>query len=476
MTADEKRWRNEVRRIEAFLLHERLIPDDGGLLMAVSGGVDSMTLLQVLRDLAPRHGWTLALGHVNHGLRGEESDGDEELVRRTAEAYGLAFRSARWPGHREGNLHDAARAYRYERFEDWAEELNCQVVVTAHHADDQAETVLDRLARGAGLRGLCALRERNGKVVRPLIRTTRETILRMASWRDIAYREDSSNRSYHYTRNRLRHEVLPLLESIRPGAAKHLADLAFLAQATQNELEAWTDRDEAATCTKDETRVTVAVGALAELSAIRRYNLWRRIHERLVGESLPSLANVMDLDGALLNQNGTSTLPFGSGLFVERMGTHVVFSTTRRLPTETLRLEPGIPVTLEGWSVTWNEVGEDFDSTSLSFPSGQNDETKTRLCEEGTEWFDRDVISGALVLRSARPGDRLFMDGVGHRAVSDVLREGGIPRGWRQRHPVVVDKDGILSVVGLRRSSRGLISRNTKKLGAIRWKKDAPFG
>lgn len=208
------------------------------LLVAVSGGRDSMVLLDLLRRAGRMQRLELVVAHVHHGLRGSEADDDEAHVRAAARAAGLAFRScavdpeaARRGGSSRGRptLEEAARLERRAALASMATDADCAAIVTAHHAGDQAETVLLRLLRGTGPDGLAAMSERSedGRWLRPLLGVMPERIEAWAARHAIASRVDSSNQDRRFTRNRLRHDWIPgLSETFNPQLLRALCDLA----------------------------------------------------------------------------------------------------------------------------------------------------------------------------------------------------------------------------------------------------------
>jgi tRNA(Ile)-lysidine synthase len=216
----------------------RLVTDEGPLLVAVSGGIDSTVLLHAVAALVPSLGITCVAAHVNHGLRGEESEQDEACVRSLAERLGLVYRVARIDpsAAREGHasrtrptLQEAARRLRYEALRKLANDVGADRIATAHHLDDQAETVLMRLLRGCGPDGLAGIPERSsdGVVIRPMLGVTRAEIVAYAQQHQLAWREDASNEDPKYTRNRLRMEWLPALsEAFNPQLVSRIGDLA----------------------------------------------------------------------------------------------------------------------------------------------------------------------------------------------------------------------------------------------------------
>lgn len=208
------------------------------VLVAVSGGLDSTVLLHALARVAGDAGLKLGVGHVDHGLRGAASEGDRKAVEVQAVALGLACRVAHVAVHvaRESQsnrtqltLQEAARKLRYEALFAMAREMGATRIATAHHLDDQAETVLLRMLRGTSADGLGGIPEcsRDGRVVRPLLSLRRADLERYAVTRRIRWREDASNKDERYARNRLRERFIPALaEAFNPGLVPALGRLA----------------------------------------------------------------------------------------------------------------------------------------------------------------------------------------------------------------------------------------------------------
>ncbi len=195
------------------------------LLVAVSGGADSMALLHVCSVLRERFSFEMFACGVDHGLRAAAKE-ELSLAGDFAERLGVPFtvRSVQVaPG---GNLHARAREQRYAALEEQRAALDCDYVVTAHHAQDRAETVLIRLLSGSGPKGLAVLPVQSGALLRPMIRAQRAQVRAHVERHQIPFREDPSNGDRRFLRARVRHEVLPLLESISPGIIAHLNSLA----------------------------------------------------------------------------------------------------------------------------------------------------------------------------------------------------------------------------------------------------------
>lgn len=226
---------------DALLANRSLLPADVSLVLAVSGGADSMALLHAAALAAPVARWRIHVGHLDHALRPESAD-DAEFVADVARSLDLPVTVRRADvaalARDEGrSIEDAGREARY-RFLDELGAAQSGSIVTAHTADDAAETVLLHLLRGAGPAGVRGIPERRGRIVRPLIGQRRATLRAALDAAGLAYRDDPSNADPAYLRNRVRHELLPLMESLRPGAVEAIARFSAIAAADDALLDA----------------------------------------------------------------------------------------------------------------------------------------------------------------------------------------------------------------------------------------------
>ena len=244
--------RDPVRRVlrEIERAAERLDLRGHTVLAAVSGGLDST----VLADAFVRCAIPVVIGHVNHGLRGAESDADAQAVAALAARLGVPFAAERVAPHalREDTssrdrptLQEAARELRYAALDRIAAQLGADRIATAHHADDQAETVFLRLLRGTGPDGLGGIPETSpdGRIVRPLLRLSRAELERYAAARALAWREDSSNASPDYARNRLRAQLPALARDFNPQWLRAIADLAEAQRRDSEWIRGWVQRE-----------------------------------------------------------------------------------------------------------------------------------------------------------------------------------------------------------------------------------------
>jgi tRNA(Ile)-lysidine synthase len=205
------------KKFVEFLEKEDLLKEDSSVLLAVSGGIDSVVMV----DLFHRAKVNFAIAHCNFQLRGKESDNDEKFVEQLAKKYSVTFFSTKFDTKKFGktnklSIQEAARKLRYEWFEEICKKHNIDSIATAHHLNDSIETFFINLVRGTGIEGLKGIPIKNGRIIRPLIIFTRKKIEAYAKKKKLKFREDSSNKEDVYLRNKIRHQLIPLLNKLNP--------------------------------------------------------------------------------------------------------------------------------------------------------------------------------------------------------------------------------------------------------------------
>lgn len=217
-----------IKEVEEQLLRTYGIKNGCKIAVAVSGGLDSICLLHILKELAVKHDYRLVIVHVNHGIRGVEAKRDEEFVEALAKEYGiknLSYQvdSLAEAGKERISVEEAARKLRYDCFSQALKFSKAEIIALAHHADDSVETFMMNLARGSGLKGLTGIPKRRGKIIRPLLGLRRRELRKYLEENSLAYVEDSTNMEDEYTRNRVRRLVLPCIcENINSKAVEHI--------------------------------------------------------------------------------------------------------------------------------------------------------------------------------------------------------------------------------------------------------------
>ncbi len=443
----------EAGRVVLGTIRRRALLADGDrVAVAVSGGPDSVALIWLLRDLEARAGWSLAgLIHVHHGLRGVEADADEAFCRALADRLGLPIHVARGDvrqlaRERRVSLEAAGRLARYAAFQAAAPALAANVIATGHTLDDQAETVLLRLLRGAGTRGLSAIRPRRGPYVRPLIDCRRRALVGYLHARGEAFREDQSNHDLSIPRNRLRSAMLPIVDADWPGGVVALARFAELAADDESFLMAAAHGAAVPQSRTAGGGVQLDRAALNDLPAALARRVVRSAIESAGGvpsfrhvEAVRRLAHADKPDGRIdLPELAVSRL--GSALRFERSsGPTRAGAAGARAAEPARRLEvPGSVALSETGATIWASLREGADQAAAPALSSQ------------IALLQADALRRPLAVRYRRPGDRLRPLGApGSRKLQDWFVDRKVPRGIRDRVPLVVDaEDRIVWVAG----------------------------
>ncbi len=223
-----------IKRVQQYIKNNNLFSEDSHLLLAISGGADSVFLFFVLKEL----GYKIELAHCNFNLRGKESEEDECFVNDLAIRYGVkyyvkSFETQKYANKEKISIQMAARTLRYEWFDELLVTNNLDFVVLGHHKDDNVETFFINLIRGSGINGLCGMKPKNNKTVRPLLETSRKDIENYLYENNIAFRNDSSNIDFKYKRNKIRHQLMPLLKEMNPNIKQTITEEIFILNGTR---------------------------------------------------------------------------------------------------------------------------------------------------------------------------------------------------------------------------------------------------
>jgi tRNA(Ile)-lysidine synthase len=415
--------------------------------VAVSGGADSVCLLHVLRDLAPRWDLRLTVLHLDHKLRGEESRRDAAFVRGLAAALDLPFElqetdvAARCRESGE-NLEQAARAARLEFFTRLMQAATVDRIATGHTRSDQAETVLFRFLRGSGTAGLAGIRPvTDAGIVRPLLEIDRPEIERYLQERGIAWRTDSSNASTAFARNRIRHELLPqLTREWNPAMAETLAHTADWAQAEEAYWESELARLAPAHLICEPPAVLMQVDALAALPLAVARRLIRRAVERTKGDlrgvGFEHLAGILEL-AASAEGHGRLQIP-GLDIFRSFGWLRIAPPGVDNLDNRNYRLPLPVPGAVQLPGQTRVVHTELFENTNIT----EKPQGVYNGCVGCLDW---NRLSGSLEVRNWRPGDQY--QPVGHSGAEKIkvlFQQVRVPL-WERRHwPVVTMGDAIL--------------------------------
>jgi tRNA(Ile)-lysidine synthase len=441
------------------------------LLVAVSGGPDSMALLSLLHELARSWHLSLTVVHFNYGLRGGESDADESLVRSWCEQRSIPFIVQRpvLPKRRGvSSLQAAAREVRYAAMRQIARDLNADRIVVGHTANDQAETMVMWMLRGAGLSGLAGMPYvREGIIVRPLLASTREEVLAYLDQKGVPYRYDASNDKPLYQRNRIRKEVMPVLMRLKPAAVRVLQRQAEMLRDDEIYLEQIVDGVMSSLVSEDEEgRQRLKRREIASLPvALQRRVIRRVLRSADEQKRASSLRSVEVVRQFLVKRRPGARLMMRSGLLTQNQD-YAEFSPLQdgRL-TDPLEADRGStaerPVTIPS-VLYWGRRNYRIQVQLMT-----HDEAAQLLAAQSPHQalFDADKFSGPLVVRSWQPGDRFHPRGMRGRTkkLQDLFTDLKIGREERRDIPLLVAPEGILWVVGRRQDERFVARGSTTK-------------
>lgn len=436
-----------------FIEENGLLAAGDTVLVAVSGGADSVALLDILFSLQELR-LNLVAAHLNHMLRGHESDGDEEFAHKLADCYGIPFVSRRVDVNEvarvEGrSLEDAGRSARYLFFDEIAVSRKAQAVALGHHCDDQAETVLMRLLRGSGGSGLCAMTPRSAdRYIRPLLCLSRCEIEEYLRDRGIPWRTDSSNDSVEFLRNRIRHELIPFLSTFNPAISERLAITAEALAADEEVLNAATEIAFARHLLREDDGLILSISGVRTEPRGIRMRLYRQAILRTRGDlARISFSHLKAIDRLILSEKPNLTVTLPNGIRVSRSYGEITFPAREERkefhPAETCIGGPGI-YSLPGGGVL---------AVDLCDPP-----EKLASISATMEYFDSGEAPFPWTIRTFRPGDRISPFGMtGHKKVKELFIDAKIPVPDRRRIPLLFCDETLLWVAGVKRSSAAVV-------------------
>jgi tRNA(Ile)-lysidine synthase len=436
---------NEVNaRVRAYVLRHALIAAGNTVVVAVSGGADSLCLLHVLQTLAPDLGCNLHVAHLDHALR-PTSEADAAFVAAHAAELGMSYTVERrdvgaLARAQRVSLETAARRARYDFLQGVAAATGAAGIATGHTRNDQAETLLLHLARGSGLGGLAGIPPRRDAIIRPLLEVSHAQTVAYCAALGLAPREDESNLSPTHRRNRIRLEILPRLEAIQPAASANIARAARLLAADLDLIERLARPALAHAVTRhDASQVTLSATRLLEAEPELRPHMLRLLLADLLGhaEGFGERDYVRILDAIASGEPSVSlTLP--KRLMLERRGDDVMIGRPMTPPRPVLG-DHVLPVP----GAVHTEVG----LLCAELTTAPDDWAGV---PPSVAYLDRAATGPTLTVRAWRPGDRVRPLGLGGtRKVQDVFVDRKVPRALRGRIPIVEGPRGIAWIAGL---------------------------
>ena len=433
----------EKKKIKEYINRYNMLQRGDGVVIGLSGGPDSVCLFFVLLALKSEYNLTLRAVHINHMIRGKDADEDQEYVRRLCDEFQIPLEVKRidipkLASASGRSIEEEARMARYEAFEEAANQLEeegmSSKIAVAHNADDNAETVLFHMARGAGLDGMCGIAPVRGIVIRPLMEVSKKDILDFLEENEVAYCVDSTNSQVDYDRNRIRHNIMSELTQINDKALEHISEMtARLSEiADYLSLEANGLLQMAKLNDNKLRKRTIATAPRVVASQALKEYLSRFMPQQkdVASYHIDSILDLLNEDGERQIQ-----LPYNKTIVISYEEIYVIDKDAKK----------NIPV---------------FNYREFEYKEGM-----TYPSETYTKWFDCDRIGSNVVIRTREEGDYLCIDSDGNRkSIQDYFVDEKIPRHLRDEVPLVCDGSHVMWVVGHRVSEYYKISTNTTRV------------
>ena len=435
-----------IYKVEKYIAKHNLLTKEKSVLVALSGGADSVALLVALLKLEYR----IEAVHCNFHLRGEESNRDETFVRELCQRRGvklhvIEFDTTQYAKKKGISIEMAARELRYDAFEKLRKETGAGAIAVAHHMDDSAETILLNLVRGTGIKGLHGIQPKNGYIVRPLLCVGREEIIDYLKWRNEQFVTDSTNLTSDYTRNKIRLEIIPKLAEINPSIKESLA--ATAQRVSEAELIY-------------RNAIEGAIKRVKEGNAIDIELLQKEIAPATI---LHEILSPLGFNGAQTESISASLDSEGSKVFHSAEWSVVKDRSRLIITPKNTNGQQDIILPSEGIVKTAQGT---LEITSLAFDSYIPKERNIAS-------LDMDKLHMPLTLRGVRNGDRFAPFGMhGTKLVSDYLTDRKKSIIEKQEQYAVVDATGeIVWLVNERPSARCSINAKTKNILRLQWRK-----
>jgi tRNA(Ile)-lysidine synthase len=439
-----------------------MIAPGTGVVVGVSGGPDSTALLHILNLLKGDLGFTITAAHLDHGLR-PESDLDAQFVAEMAKGLGIEFelRSVDVRNLAKSlniSIEEAGRRARYDFLDEVRKKFGADIVATGHHRDDEVETFFLRIFRGSSIKGLRGIPPVRGRIIRPLINCGRSEIIDFLEKEGIAYRIDETNFSTDTDRNFIRNQVMPLVRRRFPNFGMPLKRTMELIKVEDDFLEEETLKIYSAAVHDQGESLAVNISALRGVPGVLIARVFLRALQEFFGVEIRwRQAHLESISWLVRSNNPSSMLDLPEGIKLVKEYDRIVISRHKEIELS----QPEITRISGPGKISMSKSGGTIELNVL--PREQNLQIERN--SPGKVFFDADLISFPLILRSPRPGDRFRPWGPGGtRKLKKVLIDLKIPRLKRQQLQLLLKDDEILWIPGIRRGSAAPITEDTKSV------------
>lgn len=425
------------------------------IVIGISGGADSCALLHFMCSLREKYKLEIYAVHINHGIRGKEADDDQKFVEEFCKSlnvncksvfYDIKAKSKEWGLGEE----EAGRKARYDEFYKVAKDINGKIAV-AHNMNDQAETILMRICRGSGIKGIGGISPVRGNIIRPLIECSRDSIEKYCNKNNIMYRTDCTNEIDIYTRNKIRLNILPLMKDINENAIENIARTGSLIYEEEEYLESVTEVEyKNCVISANKNEVVINNEKLKKLHSVMRRRVLRRALREIHKDIKDITYNHIESIDYIINK-GTGkkvNLPMGIICETEYENLKMYNSNVEKIEGYTYLLAPEKKIYIK-------ELNK---YVLLSLNQEKKHFSLFNVC---TKVFDYDKIRNDVYLRTRKIGDYVTLKN-GKKKVKDIFIDCKIPVSKRDVFPIIATKDKVISLLGLRDSIEFYITENTK--------------
>jgi tRNA(Ile)-lysidine synthase len=456
------KWSALAEKVHQSLTRNALLNKEDKILIALSGGMDSVVLLHVLLELRPYWRWELVIGHVDHGLRPGEDEKESKLCSKLAQETGLPYLETRLSinsdqssylhGTQKPSPESLAREKRYEAFAAWADDLECQAVCTAHHKSDQAETVLYRMLTGSGMKGLRGIPASRERYKRPLLDISKDEIRAYAEEKKLTYYNDSSNRNNVFVRNKIRNKLIPFLkENGFDNAEDHLASTAKSIEEAYQAIEILGNKAAVKSYRIRKGRPELDIKIFEDFPVfIKKYVL-----RKICKEQLKLIGHISDkqMDQLIFfistAETGAIMSFWGKQILKDRK--YIIWQNDDFLvSTKKALFEPS--------TVSWEKGC--FEVTIKKKEINENMTFNDHL----VAYFSYAIKGAEMHLRKWAPGDNMTLFSSGKtKKVSDILKDEKVSALAKIDHPVMLKDNEIIWVPGVKRSNLYKVKPEDKK-------------
>ena len=453
-------------KVEKYCLQNKIFSERDKILIGVSGGSDSIALLDILYHLRPKYKFTILVAHINYNLRGEESDGDEEFVKKYCFERNIALVIKNVKLNVNSDFENQAREIRFSFFKTLAKSYGMDKIAVGHNKKDQAETMIFRFFRGSGYTGLKGILPIDGMIIHPLLKCSREEISAYLKQENLSWREDRTNSENNYTRNKIRNQLIPWIsENINPNFIEKLSiSAAIFAETDEILVDVSNSKYKKILLKSDDNFRKLSLSKLKLLKPTLRFYIYRKAFKELSGSEKDFYYQHFEEIESIIESEGAKKVMLPKGIIV--LKEYDVLKICLKDSLKIIDIKNSKKIS----SVRHYFAFEDY---RISMKSLKKLPKKRYLFEDkNTIYLDLDKTSFPLTIRHRQPGDRFIPLGMKHsKKLKDFFIDEKVSKFERDKVLLFCDNEKILWVAGYRLHNDVAITSKTKKILRIKMEK-----